>query len=686
MHVRFIRNSGLLRISAVALAAAAALSAFAQNRGATSAMGVTEVIKPASVSFTDPPVIQSTLDVFPQIRSTVSPRGIRPDNPKRPLPEPIGPTNNLVPGGINPASAGNVLGARFPGISNTGATPPDPDIAVGPNHVVQVVNTNVAFFDKGTGAVQYADTLDNNGFFNIGATPFVFDPKVFYDQGSQRFVIVALELDNNLSKLLIACSDDSNPNGVWYKYRVDSLVDLNGQTYWLDYPGFGYNKSAVVITGNMFPFLAGGVFSQALVYRKADMLVGNPMQVTKFNDFTSFTIQPAKVMDSGPYPIYGVSRSSNTTIKLFAFTNLASIPSMSSTTMAVPSQPGFGGGALTSGGGQLDTIGDRMMDSAQRDGKVYAALTVRAGNEQRTVVRWLHIDPKQWPFSGGPELVQSGNIDAGPDQFTLMPAINVNIAGAVSLIYTRTDGTINPQTYVVSRNAGDPLGTMGTPVLIDTSTTSPPAGGVSRWGDYFAVEVDPVDNLTFWGNAERLGAGGNWQTIIQSWTVTGGAPATTTVFPTVATVVQGALESGTVADMASSNDQYYSVNSGGITSRGQYAAFDLDFTLPSTAANTFQISFTLESIINPGESFPGYIYFFNHTTGLFDLVRTLKVPTSGNAQVTAQVQNGVANYVGPGGAFKVRVMSFGAIKRSGASKSSFRLRTDLAKATVNVSP
>lgn len=685
MNRSFIRNSRALRLALTFGIASVAITAFAQDRGSVSAASATQVIHPASVAFTDPPVIQSTLDVFPQIRSTVSPRAIRPDNPKRPIPEPAGPANNLTAGGINPFGPSNQVSARFPGISNTGATPPDPDIAVGPNHVVQVVNTNVAFFDKGTGAVQYADTLDNNGFFNIGATPFVFDPKVFYDQGAQRFVIVALELDNNLSKLLIACSDDSNPNGVWYKYRVDSLVDLNGQTYWLDYPGFGYNKSAVVVTGNMFPFLFGGVFVQSLVFRKADMLVGNPMQITKFNDFASFTVQPAKVMDSGPHPIFGVSRSSNTTIKLFAYTNLASIPQMSFTNIPVPLQRGFNAGAPTSGGGFLDTIGDRVMDSAQRDGKVYACLTIRSA-DNRAVVRWYEVNPKTWPFAGGPELVQSGDIDTGTPNFTYMPAINVNLAGAVSLIFTESNENIAPRTLIASRQAGDPPGTLGTPIVIDTSTVGPNPGGVNRWGDYFAVEVDPVDNLTFWGNAERLGPGASWQTIIQSWTVTAGAPGATTAFPTAATVLQGTLDSGAVGDLAASDDVYYSINSVGIPARGQYAAYDLDFTLPSTPANTFMISFTLESIINPGDPAAGYIYFWNYTTNTFDRVKSYKVPTSGNTQVSAQIQSNLANYIGPGNAFKVRVMSFASNKRSGVSATPFRLRSDFAKVTVNVNP
>ena len=43
---------------------------------------------------------------------------------------------------------------KFPGVGWTSIYPADPDVAAGPNHLVQVVNSQIAFFTR-TGAVQF---------------------------------------------------------------------------------------------------------------------------------------------------------------------------------------------------------------------------------------------------------------------------------------------------------------------------------------------------------------------------------------------------------------------------------------------------------------------------------------------------------------------------------------------------
>ena len=52
---------------------------------------------------------------------------------------------------------------NFPGISQARFTPPDPTLAVGPNHVVEMVNSEIAFFAK-DGTMQFQNTLDSTGF------------------------------------------------------------------------------------------------------------------------------------------------------------------------------------------------------------------------------------------------------------------------------------------------------------------------------------------------------------------------------------------------------------------------------------------------------------------------------------------------------------------------------------------
>ena len=73
-----------------------------------------------------------------------------------------------------------------------------------------------------------------------------------------------------------------------------------------------------------------------------------------------------------------------------------------------------------------------------------------------------------------------------------------------------------------------PANTMSAPTVLASSTGSPyQAGASNRWGDYFGVDVDPVDDETFWGTAMVVRADGWWSTHVVSWTVS----KTTTLAP-----------------------------------------------------------------------------------------------------------------------------------------------------------
>ena len=126
------------------------------------------------------------------------------------------------------------------------------------------VNMAIAFFDK-EGNEEFSANLDstgNPGFFEeIGGGDFTFDPKCFYDPHTERFVVLALEqYGSSESWITMAVSDDSDPNGVWYKYRTWSVITDtgNGNTYWVDYPGFGFDDGYFYVTGNLFGLNNGG--------------------------------------------------------------------------------------------------------------------------------------------------------------------------------------------------------------------------------------------------------------------------------------------------------------------------------------------------------------------------------------------------------------------------------------------
>src|SRR5688572_12350940 len=134
------------------------------------------------------------------------------------------------------------------GANNSGSLhiPPDPYGAAGPAHVVSVVNTSIEFHRTSDGAQQHSQSL--RGFFT-SLTPVndLFDPKVTYDQFENRFLVVALErvlTGSTSSRILLAVSDDSDPNGTWRFLAINSKINIGGIDTWADYPGIAVDEEA----------------------------------------------------------------------------------------------------------------------------------------------------------------------------------------------------------------------------------------------------------------------------------------------------------------------------------------------------------------------------------------------------------------------------------------------------------
>ena len=79
----------------------------------------------------------------------------------------------------------------------TSGEPPDPWVAAGPEHVVQVVNTAFRFNNRSGTALKTIDMFDFFGlgaFYNPGEVAF-FDPHVIYDSLHQRWVAIEASFD-----------------------------------------------------------------------------------------------------------------------------------------------------------------------------------------------------------------------------------------------------------------------------------------------------------------------------------------------------------------------------------------------------------------------------------------------------------------------------------------------------------
>ncbi|RJP71464.1 MAG: hypothetical protein C4539_04900 [Ignavibacteriales bacterium] len=133
---------------------------------------------------------------------------------------------------------------NFEGIQSNGKKPPDPEIAVGPNHVVLTVNNRVEIYSK-TGTLISGSTLsDWFSPLNQGEDPF--DPKIVYDHFSGRWIIYALTKYSAL--YLLSVSQSSDPTAGWYNFTFDAYKDNGTSTLnHPDYTGLGFNEEAIFL-------------------------------------------------------------------------------------------------------------------------------------------------------------------------------------------------------------------------------------------------------------------------------------------------------------------------------------------------------------------------------------------------------------------------------------------------------
>ncbi|VAX38809.1 hypothetical protein MNBD_PLANCTO03-1661, partial [hydrothermal vent metagenome] len=404
-------------------------------------------------------------------------------------------------------------GIGFTGVINTGWTPPDPHMAVGPDHIVLMTNGEISFFTK-DGTQTFQDEIEDSfGFWgSVGATGFVFDPEVIYDHTSGRFFAMATEgyAPNNKSYALVAVSDDSDPNGSWYKYRLDTS-GLAGNLF--DSPNIGVTENALIITGDGF---GNGANYPVYIWDKASFLVGNPPTIS--NNFvlptsTQSAGYPRVTTGTGDtlYLLEHRESSNNTAIRVLAFTDLLTSPTVSSFLLGVPSYGRPEDPPQKGTSARPNTFDARFWSVDQGpDGNIWGTHHI---NLSRVVARWYEVDLQGWPFTDqDPVLVQSGDIDLGPDIRTFFSSINVSPNGSAAICYSRS----SPNEYIsmatAYRRVCDTLGTMPIDFIHKSSNAGYTAG---RWGDYSAVEFDPTDATLYWGHHEYA-EGASWRTWVQS--------------------------------------------------------------------------------------------------------------------------------------------------------------------------
>lgn len=194
----------------------------------------------------------------------------------------------------------------FEGLSHSGApAPPDPYIAAGVDHVVVVVNSRLAVYDK-EGSPEFVEYL-SDWFSDVHPPNFLnepFDPRVIFDHHANHFVIIAVARDaDQASYYLLSVSQTSDPNGQWWNYRMNAKINGNQDPddVWADYPDIGFDVQAVYLTSNQFDwtFFEEPQYNKVRIFKKTELYTGQPLTFVDFWGLTNidasraFTVKPA---------------------------------------------------------------------------------------------------------------------------------------------------------------------------------------------------------------------------------------------------------------------------------------------------------------------------------------------------------------------------------------------------------
>ncbi len=451
-----------------------------------------------------------------------------------------------------------------------GCQPPDMALATSSNFVLQGVNTSYAIYTP-TGHLVLGPINDQNWYgvpnpLPAGCDPngpFLSDPRAFYDPNTGLFWTATLQVESaafgvgvNCNQLSIYWIANLNVNtGVMHVYAFDMTLGgtLNDGA---DYTQFGFSGSTIAFTGNMFNFSTGGYdFAEVQFANKHAMEQGLPVTTSAFTNLvacavvcvTLDTVQPVETETTSandPGVQYLVNSFNNMgggdtgdpngndcfftacsggVVWAFDPSNSTLGGSFVSAIGNGPSyvippnadEPGCLGCVETidtriTGTPVYSVGGGEPLISYSQDTGVVNGGSSGFPNVVPGVL-WGQIQVSH--FSSivvSANLAQSGYVFFSGDRATSFGAMMQDKAGRLFMVFDTMSANLNPSIMIVSRNASDPLGTIGNAKFV---IKGPSATFNSRWGDFEATSYTGFSSNHVWV-ASQYSVSGDWNTFI----------------------------------------------------------------------------------------------------------------------------------------------------------------------------
>ncbi|OGO36376.1 MAG: hypothetical protein A2W35_07410 [Chloroflexi bacterium RBG_16_57_11] len=436
---------------------------------------------------------------------------------------------------------------NFEGLSNLDnfntfgfrVNPPDPNGDVGPNHYVEMINLVFAVYDKqGNLLLGPVDTGTLWADFPVeDCTDPSGDPIVIYDQLEDRWLLTQFTTRGPAYYDCVAISQTGDPTGAYYRYAFITQPDpdLPGGTFFPDYPKYGvWTDSYIMTTRDFGEVDEYGISIYAL--EKNKMLAGNPnARAVQF--FLDSNDVPLELIGDGLLPpdidgtrrpidriaapivgtqdddyVYGAAFDALNIWELWvqwnskpdAWVKFAAQLPVAEFDSAFPCGPSRGcipQPGITNPDQYLDILSYRQRPTwrlAYRNFGKYEAMVTNQSVEALpgiAGVRWYEIRRVNSAYS----LYQQGTFAPGDGVHRWMGSAAMDKFGNIALGYSVSNATdVYPGIRYTGRSFDAPLGQMNLGEGVIMNGTGVQTTTNSRWGDYTSLNIDPVDDCTFW--------------------------------------------------------------------------------------------------------------------------------------------------------------------------------------------
>ncbi len=426
------------------------------------------------------------------------------------------------------ASGQTVLLNKFESISMTNSIPPDPHLAVGPNHIIATVNTRFAVYNK-----------EGNELANISAdiwtSPVIsggaFDPQIMYDHYEGRWFMLWDWQDNNSQQayFVICYTDDDDPFGTWYMYLMDAKVNgtINSGT-WGDYPQIGYDENAIFINSRSFSFGGSYLYNRIRILDKSQLYASNGGQVN-YTDIWDIRTpgqgtggQPLDVIHpvfsytpgSGSY-FFWANRGGANFYCVFQILNpLSTSPRIRGKVLSTqfygqtPNANQLGGGTPL-----IETNGSHIKTQpVLRNGNIFFAHSIRNSTNATYASAFYGI------YNISTETIIEQAEQGAVGYFYFYPTIAVDQDLNIAVTYSRSADDEYAGAFYTSKQASAPPGSglepsqpiqegLGNYIVTFSGTRN-------RWGDYLGICVDPENFYNVFMLSEYARNTNQWGTYI----------------------------------------------------------------------------------------------------------------------------------------------------------------------------